>query len=183
MAKQKHRFLLFFSLLVLLALVMAGCGQGKTETQNAPLTLGQAQKPPAGQAGTGRPVEASFYERRDSQGGVTVEVTWLTPEYLQARSLKMTPEQEKDLSTNLIFNIALTTHSGDLRDFDFAGAIRLKVNGRDAGPGTWEFVSQDGHHPEGMIRFKAPGNEPLRELTLSINNLRGVPVREFKWQL
>lgn len=35
MAKQKHRFLLFFSLLVLLALVMAGCGQGKTETQNA----------------------------------------------------------------------------------------------------------------------------------------------------
>ncbi|CEP67507.1 Uncharacterized [Moorella glycerini] len=145
---------------------------------------GQKQKPSDSQVPVvRRPAEAGFYERQDSQGEVAVDVIWLTPEYLQARGLKMTPEQEQDLSANLVFNLALTTHSGDLRDFDFAEAIRLKVNGRDAGPGSWEFVNRDGHHPEGMIRFMAPGNEPPRELTLSINNLSGVPVREFKWQL
>ncbi|WP_406676793.1 hypothetical protein [Moorella sp. ACPs] len=164
-------------------------GAGAGQEANAPQSKqepnpGQKQKPLNSQApAVRRPAEAGFYERQDSRGEVTVDVIWLTPEYLQASGLQMTPEQEQDLSTNLVFNVALTTHSGDLRNFDFAGAIRLKINGRDAGPGSWEFVNRDGHHPEGMIRFKAPGNEPLRELTLSIYNLGGVQVREFKWQL
>ncbi|GEA18696.1 hypothetical protein [Moorella sp. E306M] len=144
----------------------------------------KSQKPPGNRSPLpGRPSDTRFYERQDFQGGIEVEVIWLTPEYLQALGQKLTPEEEKDLATNFVFNIALTAHSGNLMEFNFSGNTSLKVNGRDAGQGTWEFVYQDFHHPEGMIRFKVPANEPVRELTLSINNLGGVPVREFKWEL
>ncbi|WP_258358465.1 hypothetical protein [Moorella sulfitireducens (nom. illeg.)] len=144
----------------------------------------KSQKPPGNRSQLPRrPSDTRFYERQDSQGGIGVEVIWLTPEYLQARGQKLTPEEEKDLATNFVFNIALTAHAGNLMEFNFSGNTSLKVNGRDAGQGTWEFVNQDSHHPEGMIRFKVPANEPVRELTLSINNLGGVPVREFKWEL
>lgn len=131
----------------------------------------------------GRPSDTRFYERQASQGGIEVEVIWLTPEYLQARGQNLTPEEENELATNFVFNIALATHSGNLMAFNFSGNTSLKVNGHDVGPGSWEFVYQDPHHPEGMIRFRVPANEPVRELTLSIKNLGGVPVREFKWEL
>lgn len=130
-----------------------------------------------------RPVETKFYERRNYQGGVEIVAIWLTTEYMQARGLKVTPEQEEDMTKNLVFDLAFTTHSGDLRNFDVAKATQLEINGRKAGPGTWEYLFEDSHHPEGLLRFSAPKSEPVKELKLTIANLRGVPRREFIWKL
>lgn len=94
----------------------------------------------------------------------------------------MTSEQAADLNKNFVFNLAFDTHSGDLLGFNMAQAARLEVNGRDAGPGTWQLVSQSSHHPEGQLRFVNPvSGEPVENLRLTISNLRGVAVREFVW--
>ncbi|MDN5348069.1 MAG: hypothetical protein PWP65_1633 [Clostridia bacterium] len=130
-----------------------------------------------------RPVETKFYERQNYQGGVEIVAIWLTPEYMQARGLKLTPEQEQDMTKNLVFHLAFTTHSGDLTTFNVAAAAQLEINGRKVGPGTWEYVFRDSHHPEGLLRFPAPKSEPVKELRLTIANLRGIPLREFVWKL
>jgi len=113
---------------------------------------------------------------------VDLEVSWVTPEYLQARGQKPTAELEQDLKDHLVFDVAFTTHSGDLLSFDMAGAARLEVNGQDAGRATWELLVPDSHHAEGLLRFKA-STEPIKELTLTIVNLRGVAQRKFTWRL
>lgn len=148
---------------------------GSRQKQQQPVD----SKPPI----TKRPVEATFYERRESKGGIEVEVTWVTPEYLRARGQQPTAEQERDLTSNLVFNVALTAHSGNLMTFDFVGSTSLKINGREAGRGTWELVDNDAHHPEGILRFAAPTGEPVKDLTLTIKGLGGVPERVFKWEL
>lgn len=154
----------------------------KQDLKQSPLNPDQKQqpnnKPPVPQ----RPLEASFYERRESKGGIEVEIIWVTPEYLRARGQKPTPEQERDLISNLVFNIALTTHAGNLMNFDFAGSTSLKINGQEAGKGTWQLVSADAHHPEGILRFASPV-EPVKDLTLIIKGLGEVPERVFKWEL
>lgn len=142
--------------------------------------------PPTGGSNTApkMPVDAQFYEKRNSGGGVDMEVAWLTPEYLQARGQKLTADEERDLRDNLVFDVALTTHSGDLLSFDMAGAARLEVDGRDAGRATWELLKPDSHHAEGLLRFTSgSGSKPVRELTLTIINLRGVAQRTFTWSL
>lgn len=129
-----------------------------------------------------RPTDPGFYERTDSQGGVDTTVIWLTPEYLEAQGQQVTSEQAADLNNNFVFNLTFDTHSGDLLSFDMAQAARLEVNGLDAGPGAWQLVSQNSHHPEGQLRFMNPvSGEPVENLRLTISNLRGVAVREFVW--
>lgn len=167
---KKGLLLVLIGTLLLIPVILSGCGWGKSDGKN-PSSADQ------------REIKAGFYERQDSQGGVAVAVTWVTPEYMRATGRKLTPELERDLAGNLVFEVALTTHSGDLTDFDFAGAAQLKVNGSDAGKGSWQFISRDPHHPEGLLRFRFPVNERIKELRLTINNLRGVPAREFQWKL
>lgn len=154
----------------------------KQDLKQSPLNPDQKQPPNNKPAVPQRPLEATFYERRESKGGIEVEITWVTPEYLRARGQKPTPEQERDLTSNLVFNIALTTHAGNLMDFDFVGSTSLKINGQEAGKGTWQLVSADAHHPEGILRFASPV-EPIKDLTLIIKGLGGVPERVFKWEL
>lgn len=135
---------------------------GSRQKQQQPVD----SKPPI----TERPVEATFYERRESKGGIEVEIIWVTPEYLRARGQQPAAEQERDLTSNLVFNVALTTHSGNLMTFDFAGSTSLKINGREAGRGTWELVYEDAHHPEGILRFAAPAGEPVHNLFMRTAN-------------
>lgn len=210
--KGKRAFLILVVALFLLG-VGLGCGKaeppkatrGTTDNGASPSvnpapapadnsTAGSTGKTPSSPAVTAPPTgdsaapkmpgDAQFYERRNSGGGVDMEVIWLTPEYLQARGQKPTADEERDLRDNLVFDVALTTHSGDLLSFDMAGAARLEVDGRDAGRATWELSNPDSHHAEGLLRFTAgSGSKPARELTLTITNLRGVAQRTFTWSL
>lgn len=174
-------------ILLLLILAVTGCGRGKEQASGQGSLSGAGIVPPAVEpvpgAGDRPSGDLAFYERFDSGGGVEVSVVWLAPEYLQARGESIAPEEEKDLGTRVVFAIALTTHSGDLLSFDMARAARLEVNGRDAGPGTWEITTSDSHHPEGRLTFALPSGEEIRRLRLVITGLGSVAEREFVWDL
>lgn len=152
-------------LVVLLAMVMllAGCGNKATGS------TGGAEKESA---------TAERFVRTAEAGGIEIRVAWLTPEYLKA-----TGEQSPAGADNeWLFEIAMTTHSGDLTSFNMLEGARLRVDGRELAPIGWELTENDAHHPVGILRFPRPGNARPDRVELVIANLGGVPERVFAWE-
>lgn len=80
------------------------------------------------------------------------------------------------------FRLELNTHSVEL-DFDVAKTASLIVNGdKIDSSSVWEGDAPGGHHRQGMLTF----SDLLPKTTsvgLSLNDISGIPKREFTWQI
>lgn len=102
----------------------------------------------------------------DSQNGVTVEV--------------------KPIATGDAgqwkFALTFTTHSGSL-DEDLMRSAELAVDdGAAQKPVEWQGPPPGGHHIEGVLVFAAIEPQP-RTVELRIQDVGGVPMRTFRWEL
>lgn len=129
------------------------------------------------QSGDGR------YVRTDrGEGGVQVTAVWLSPEYLRD-----TGTGDYDPEKNLLFEISMGTHMGDLREYPIMQNAELTVNGAIIKPAKWEVTNDDSHHLSGRLIFEANGETGSPgvnsgELYLNLKDLRGVPERGFTWE-
>lgn len=127
--------------------------------------------------------------RTDSQGGITIKAVYATAAYFEANTRdalagKVDPER------NIVFIIALDTHSGDLSGYDFVkNAILRNDRGQQVSPIRWVATSDGSHHRSGGLLFpKAdPSGRAIEEqakaLELVVRGLGGVAERTLRWAL
>ena len=140
-------------------------GDGKTESS----LPGAAETPQA----------VELTQKDDGAGGVTVEVTWVTPEELQSKDMERA--RGRDLSKELVFLVKMDTHSGDLSQYDLAAITLLRDGeGREFAPQAWEGWDESGHHREGLLIFQRPPTTGGVQLT--ILGLAGTSQRIFRWE-
>jgi len=130
------------------------------------LALGPQQNAASAQ-GTTSPAGAT----QTSEGGqVTIKVTWAGP------------------TSGLVFRVAMDTHSVDLDQYDLSTLAKLRTGqAAGVGPSAWT-APKGGHHREGTLTFPTQGPDgkdllgpTVREITLSIRDVAGVPERLFTW--
>lgn len=115
--------------------------------------------------------------QRSSGGGIEVAATLATPGRL--KTMDQTKAGTVDLGSEVAIILALDTHQGDLRSFDFAGAARLQTNdGQEEKPIRWVLTSDNAHHLEGMLVF---ARQPRAKTVLDLSGLGGVPQRLFEF--
>ncbi len=95
------------------------------------------------------------------EGNVTVVVEYLS---------------DKSTTNNMVFQIALDTHSVNLDTFDFQKEIILEKGGKSF---SGKIISQEGsvHHRKAQISF----SQTATPFTFVVINLSGIPRREFKF--
>ena len=154
--------------LALIALVACG-SQGGASSRDRGTT------PPAG-------ASAGLTQKDGGEGGVTVTATWATQEHLKADGKLAKAAGRYDPASYVIFHLALDTHSGDLGRYNLAQLASLQASG--AGPQAseaWVSLSNDSHHREGLLIF--PKLAGAREVELSLKDLAGIPLRQFRWSV
>ena len=120
----------------------------------------------------------------DNQGGVQIDVTWVTPETLA----KLDSEKARSygLDDYVLIKVQFTTHSGDLSRLDMAGLSAIRVGGQEYPPRAWESISDDSHHRAGVLVFarKAPDGASLDAGTVELvmKGIANVAERVFRWQ-
>ena len=116
-------------------------------------------------------VPAAAGSTQTSEGSqVTVKVTWAGP------------------ASGLVFRVAMDTHVVDLDQYDLRTLAVLRTGqGAAVRPSAWD-APKGGHHREGTLTFPARGpdgkgllGQNVREITLTIREVAGVPERTFRW--
>ena len=139
--------------------------------------------PPAatGKAQMGGEVELT---QSDNQGGVEIDVTWVTPETLA--KLDSEGARSYGLDDHVLLEVKFTTHSGDLSRLDMTGISAIHVGGQEYAPQAWESISDDSHHRAGVLVFtrKAPDGASLDAGTIELvmKGIADVAERVFRWQ-
>jgi hypothetical protein len=113
------------------------------------------------------------------QGGVTIQVTWVTPD------LMATPEMdgagEVDLSRFLAFYVRMDSQSTDLSKYDPSRVSVLRpLNGGEYEPQSWILLNVADDHRDGLLVF------PKVDLggggvELVFRGVGGVPERSYRW--
>lgn len=113
------------------------------------------------------------------QGGVTVWVTWLTPDLLASPAMKLAANV--DLSQHLAFYVRLDADSVDLSKCDLGRISVLRdLAGGEYQPEAWLPWSFARHDREGLLIFRKV--EFSREgVELVIRGLGGVVERSYRW--
>lgn len=113
------------------------------------------------------------------QGGLTLRVTWVTPDLLAS------PEMERagslDLSQSLAFYVSLDTEAPDLSTYDLSRITVLRdLDGGEYQPEAWFPWSYSTYHREGLLLFRKVelGSEGVE---LVIRGLGGVTERSYRW--
>lgn len=105
------------------------------------------------------------FERKTSSGG-SVDVG-VTPLLL-------------NIGESIVFEIAMNTHSVDLRD-DMTKITFLRDDaGKEYTPIAWEGSAPGGHHRTGKLKFEPLANKP-KYVELVIKGLANIPERVFHW--
>jgi len=113
------------------------------------------------------------------QGGVSIEVTWVTPELLAL------PEMEQagdlDLSRYLAFYVRLDAESADLSKYDLRriGVLR-DLGGGEYQPEAWLLWNAADNYREGLLLFLRPELSP-EGVELVVRGVGGVTERSFRW--
>lgn len=106
-------------------------------------------------------------QKTDSQGTVAIQATLLP---------------EKSSSNQLVFEIKMNTHSGDLLQYEIDKLAQLTFGSdlNKTGTFVWELANEDSHHLVGYLTWNG---EILKEsITLKINNIENIPSRTFIWE-
>jgi len=153
----------FFSLALLLGLVLTACGPSPSGNDGAPESVTPTAQPTQ--------VSGAAPARTDNQGAVTLVVT---------------PLNLGNPGATLDFDVAMNTHSVDL-SMDLTTLATLTTDtGRAVQAIRWD-APQGGHHVEGELSFPAgvDGASLLQgaaKLTLTLRNV-DAPERVFVWEL
>ncbi len=113
-----------------------------------------------------------------------VAAAHLAAQTTSARSVtvKVTPQNVAADATTWDFAVVLDTHSADLNDdLVKSSSLRDGVGGQYA-PLTWDGAPPDGHHREGVLRFKPISPKP-KSIELQITRAGEDAPRSFRWQL
>jgi hypothetical protein len=120
----------------------------------------------------------------DNQGGVEIDVTWVTPETLG----KLDSEEARGygLDDYVLLEVQFTTHSGDLSRLDMTALSAIRVAGQQYAPQAWESISDDSHHRQGVLVFARKASDGVSldagAVELVIKGITDVPERVFRWQ-
>jgi hypothetical protein len=142
----------------------AACGDGGAPTTDAPQS-------------TSTPSPLTLVD--GGQGGVTIQVTWVTPELLAS------PEMERvgglDLSRSLAFYVRLDTDSADLSKCDLGRiSVLHDPSGGEYQPQVWLPLNVAGDHREGLLVFRKV--EMVGDgVELEIRGVGGVAQRSYRW--
>jgi hypothetical protein len=113
------------------------------------------------------------------QGGVTIQVTWVTPDLLGSPDMERVADL--DLSRYLAFYVRLDTNSADLSKCDLG---RISVlhdrSGGEYQPQVWLPLNVAGDHREGLLVFRKVGLGS-EGVALEIRGVGGVPERSYRW--
>jgi hypothetical protein len=109
-------------------------------------------------------------ERVDSQNVVTIKST-LVPD-------------RSDLTSKLVFDIKMDTHSVDLSSIDLKTLSEISIDSIVAeGRFFWEIYKKDSHHVSGTLIWDGKGPIEFSNLTLTLKNINEIPERTFSWQV
>lgn len=171
-------------IVVLVLIIIAGMamiGYGLSQRKEAFVSSA------GGTGAAGTSLEQKYVRYDEGQGGVQVTAVLLTPEYIRLTGMKLPGNY--DLQKSILFEIAMTTHMGDLREYPIAEKAELLVNGKVIKPAGWKLTADEGHHPVGLLIFSpknAQGTPVLKSNTvieLNLKELQGVSERKFTWSL
>lgn len=109
---------------------------------------------------------------------MAVKATLVTSAH--AGSIKVPEGKTLDLRQQAPVHIAIDTHSGDLRNYDFIAGAKLSNGGPAVAPSRWIVTANDAHHLEGVLVFDRPTGGG--EVRLVLRDLGGVPERAFRWE-
>ncbi|WP_404328128.1 hypothetical protein [Mesobacillus maritimus] len=105
--------------------------------------------------------------KTDSQGAVIVQVTLL-------------PEESN--RNQLIFEIAMNTHSVDLSQYDLARLAEISFGEKGQNPNfKWEILNNDSHHIMGTLTWQEELEEIPENLTLILKDIDQITSRIFSW--
>jgi hypothetical protein len=134
---------------------------------------------PAAQAPESSPTPSPLTLVDGGEGGVTIQVTWVTPDFLSS------PEMESagslDLSRYLAFYVSLDADSADLSKYDLDRiSVLHDLSGGEYEPEAWLPSNIAGDHREGLLIFRKVqlGGEGVE---LVIRGVGGVAERSYRW--
>lgn len=97
-------------------------------------------------------------------------------------AIKVTPKDLLESSPTWDFEIVLDTHSGNLDQDLTKSALLIDENGNQSTPISWEGDPPEGHHRQGVLKFKQVLPRP-NSIELKIAKIGDVDERIFKWEL
>ena len=103
----------------------------------------------------------------DSQGSVTIKVT---------------PKNLTEFSSSWDFEIVLDTHSGNLDQDLTKISVLVDDKGNQFKSIAWEGDPPQGHHRQGLIKFKPISPKPS-SIELKIYKIGNIDEKSFKWEL
>jgi hypothetical protein len=113
------------------------------------------------------------------QGGVTVQVTWVTPEFLA--SSESGRVGDLDLSRYLAFYVRLDAESTDLSKYDLSRISVLRdLSGGEYQPEAWLPWNVAGDYREGLLLFRKV-KLSQEGVELVIRGVGGVTERSYRW--
>jgi hypothetical protein len=110
---------------------------------------------------------ATLAARTSDAGGVKVVVT---------------PRALDPDSKTWEFEIVMDTHTKPLKEDLVQVAVLVDDAGRRYAPVSWQGDAPGAHHRKGTLHFTAPTEMPVT-VELRINDVGGVAVRTFRWEL
>src|SRR5574341_1227621 len=114
----------------------------------------------------------AYVQRDQGQGGVEIEVTYATPEYVGSVN---TDAAKYEPDSYAVFLVAMNTHSVDLSGYDLVKISQLRAGGETHAALRWISTSDDSHHRAGVLLF--PQVDPSQAVELIITTIAGVPAR------
>jgi hypothetical protein len=108
----------------------------------------------------------------------------LAPQKSQAGGvgISVKPTDVSAAATTWLFQVTLTTHSGDLGDDLTQTATLVDATGKQHPAAGWDGDPAGGHHRKGVLRFKALSPRP-DALEMRILRQGETAARTFRWKL
>ena len=134
---------------------------------------------PAAQAPESAPTPSPLTLVDGGQGGVTIQVTWVTADLLA--SPEMEGAGDLDLSRYLAFYVRLNTDSADLSKYDLGRiSVLHDLSGGEYQPEAWRPLNVSNDHREGLLTFRKVdlGGEGVE---LVVRGVGGVAERSYRW--
>ena len=140
---------------------------------------GGAEPAPASETPEAFPAASPLTLVDGGQGGVTIRVTWVTPELLA--SPEMGRARNLDLSRYLAFHVRLDTDALDLSRYDLGRVSVLRdLDGGEYQPEAWRPWSFAPYQREGLLLFRRVELSD-QGVELVIRGLGGVTERSYRW--
>lgn len=107
--------------------------------------------------------------KENSEGTVEIKTTLLT---------------ENSNNNQLVFEVVMNTHSGDLLQYDFVELANIGFSKETISFGKfeWQPSNQDSHHLKGNLIWKGQIDKNYSFIDLNLKNIDQIPYRKFHWE-